>query len=116
MTVPIKIQCVCGQAYAFDVEPVHGRMPYAVACPSCGVDGTEAANEILAQSMPAPSDVSVAPLKVTLASPVRASAVTASQRSTRIPGQMDRSQARKEARAKVLWGDKPNEITGFLMA
>jgi hypothetical protein len=24
--VPIKIQCGCGQKYAFDVEPVGGRM------------------------------------------------------------------------------------------
>jgi hypothetical protein len=33
---PIKIQCGCGQRYAFDVEPVHGRMPSPVARPVCG--------------------------------------------------------------------------------
>jgi hypothetical protein len=43
--VPIKIVCHCGQKYAFDVEPVNGRMPVAVACPVCGRDGTLAANE-----------------------------------------------------------------------
>src|SRR6185369_14051796 len=46
---PIKIQCGCGQKYVFDVEPVGGRMAYAVQCPACGVDGTAAANEVIAQ-------------------------------------------------------------------
>lgn len=46
----VKLQCVCGQKYTFDVEPVNGQMPYAVTCPSCGADGTEAANLVLAQS------------------------------------------------------------------
>src|SRR5438067_2388384 len=45
----IKIECRCGQRYAFDVEPVYGRMPYPIACPICGADGTPAANEMLAQ-------------------------------------------------------------------
>jgi hypothetical protein len=43
--VPIKIICHCGQKYAFDVQPVDGRMPVAVNCPVCGRDGTLAANE-----------------------------------------------------------------------
>lgn len=53
--MPIKISCGCGQRYAFDVEPVNGRMPSAVACPVCGADGTVAANQIIAQSLPTPS-------------------------------------------------------------
>ena len=53
--MPIKITCGCGQKYAFDIEPVNGRMPGAVACPVCGADGTVAANQIIAQSMPAPA-------------------------------------------------------------
>lgn len=48
--IPIKIQCSCGQRYAFDIEPVNGRMPAPVACPVCGADGTVAANEIIAQA------------------------------------------------------------------
>ena len=36
----IKIQCGCSQRYAFDIEPVNGRMPSPVACPACGADGT----------------------------------------------------------------------------
>jgi hypothetical protein len=46
--IPIEIQCGCGQKYAFEVEPVGGRMPSAVACPACGADGTAAANAIIA--------------------------------------------------------------------
>lgn len=43
--VPVKIECGCGQRYAFDVEPLNGRMPAPIKCPSCGMDGTAAANE-----------------------------------------------------------------------
>jgi hypothetical protein len=46
--MPVKIQCGCGQRYAFDIEPVCGRMPGRVACPVCGMDGTRVANEIIA--------------------------------------------------------------------
>jgi hypothetical protein len=46
--IPVKIQCGCGQRYAFDIEPVCGRMPRSVACPVCGADGTGAANEVIA--------------------------------------------------------------------
>jgi hypothetical protein len=46
--IPIKIQCGCGQRYAFDIEPFCGRMPFPVACPVCGADGTSAANEVIA--------------------------------------------------------------------
>jgi uncharacterized protein YxjI len=51
----LKIQCGCGTKYAFDVEPVNGRMPTPVGCPSCGTDGTYTANEMLAKIIqPAP--------------------------------------------------------------
>ena len=46
----IKILCSCGQKFAFEVEPVSGQMPFPVTCPACGADGTEAANQVLAQS------------------------------------------------------------------
>ena len=46
--MPVKIQCGCGQRYAFDIEPFCGRMPFSVACPVCGADGTSAANEVIA--------------------------------------------------------------------
>ena len=47
----LKIRCDCGQKYKFDVEPVNGRMPFTVACPICGVDGTEKANAILRETI-----------------------------------------------------------------
>lgn len=52
--VPIKIECECGQHYAFDVEPANGRMPCAVSCPTCGADGTPAADESISQQLGAP--------------------------------------------------------------
>lgn len=51
--IPVSILCSCGQNYTFEVEPVAGRMPGAVACPSCAVDGTEAANASIAQTLAA---------------------------------------------------------------
>ncbi len=51
--VPVKIECGCGQRYAFDVEPVNGRMPASIACPACGMDGTSAANEAIAYMLAA---------------------------------------------------------------
>jgi hypothetical protein len=43
----LKLVCGCGQKYKFNVEPLGGRMPFAVKCPVCGADGTSAANAIL---------------------------------------------------------------------
>jgi hypothetical protein len=45
----LKIVCQCGQKYKFDVEPVNGRMPVAVNCPTCNAEGTAAANARLAE-------------------------------------------------------------------
>jgi len=62
----LKVECECGQRYAFDVEPVHGRMPAPVACPTCGADGTGKANAMLAQ-MPVAASRAIAPVAVPLA-------------------------------------------------
>jgi len=130
--IEIRIQCGCGQPYAFDVEPVGGRMPSAVACPVCGADGTVAANAVLAQSAPAqpaavaafagePTSVGGLPLRVAgLAHSDQPAAVTspaparpASRRPTSVP-QIDRVQVLHEARAKISWGDPPEEVLKFL--
>ena len=154
--LPIKIQCGCGQKYAFDVEPVNGQMPYTVACPVCGVDGTEAANSALAQTLgvsmvqaapvlvgasasPAGASmggIAVAPPPPTAASspariagpppglarvaapPPAAPAQTQSQPAGRkplLPGQITPEQAQIEGRAKIFWGDSPDEVKKFLM-
>ena len=50
----IKIECSCGQHYKFDVEPENGLMPVPVACPTCGTDGTEAANRLIQRALAVP--------------------------------------------------------------
>ena len=47
--IPVKIYCYCGQKYAFEVQPVDGRMPVPVACPVCKRDGTADANQFIAK-------------------------------------------------------------------
>jgi len=60
--IPVKIYCICGQKYAFEVQPVDRRMPVPVACPTCKRDGTADANNYLSkvlngktQPLPPPS-------------------------------------------------------------
>jgi hypothetical protein len=50
----IRVECPCGQAYTFAVEPVNSRMPCAVACPVCGADGTQLANQFIELATGAP--------------------------------------------------------------
>jgi tetratricopeptide (TPR) repeat protein len=45
--IPVKIFCSCGQKYSFEVQPLDGRMPFPVACPACGQDGTHQANQFI---------------------------------------------------------------------
>jgi hypothetical protein len=70
--IPIKIQCGCGQRYAFDVEPTDGRMTSAVTCPSCGADGTATADEMIAQTLAAQPAAPPTPPPVTRLRPVAA--------------------------------------------
>jgi hypothetical protein len=53
--IAVKIQCNCGQKYAFDVEPVGTFPPSTVACPACGADGTASANQFISQSLTVPT-------------------------------------------------------------
>src|SRR5437899_5413188 len=128
----IKVECGCGQHYAFDVDPNWPRMPQPVACPTCGVDGTSAANEALAQHRQPQVAVAVAApafapaLRVpglsrtnapSAAETVEApsAAAPAAARPRLLPGQVERPQAQSEARAKIFWGDPPEEVVKFLM-
>ena len=125
--IPIKIECGCGQRYAFDVEPVNGRMPCAVACPICGVDGSFAANAVIAQSMPAQPAVAAAsaggvylraaarPLQVHQVATAASTPAAPPRRTAPLPGQIDHTQAEHEARAKILWGDPPEEVIKYLL-
>jgi hypothetical protein len=56
--IPVKIHCGCGQNYAFEAEPVGGRMPAPVTCPVCGADGTETANAFIAGALAARAETS----------------------------------------------------------
>jgi hypothetical protein len=46
----VKIQCGCGQRYAFDVDEGARQLSSPISCPSCGADGTAAADAFLAQN------------------------------------------------------------------
>jgi hypothetical protein len=50
----VRVECPCGQAYEFPVEPVNNVMPCAVACPVCGTDGTQQANQFIQLATGAP--------------------------------------------------------------
>jgi hypothetical protein len=65
--VNIKIVCGCGQKYSFDVYPFNGRMPAPVHCPVCGMDGTAAANEIMARTLGAPPPAAPMPTLIPVA-------------------------------------------------
>jgi hypothetical protein len=89
----VKIQCPCETRFAFDVEPVNGRMPVRVNCPGCGADRTDLANELIREKLagaaapaPAPPPVPVPlavpaparqPLQVNVAEPAAAAAPVA---------------------------------------
>jgi hypothetical protein len=122
--MPIKIECGCGQHYAFDVEPVNGRMPSTVACPACGADGTDTANEFISQQLaalpvavaasdPEPAHIVASQNPIRVAIPAK-NAPTTTKRNL-LPGQVDRTQAEHEARAKAMWGDSQDEVTKYLM-
>jgi hypothetical protein len=125
--VPVKIECGCGQHYAFDAEPVNGLMPSMISCPGCGKDGTAVANEIIAQSLAAEPDAVVTlparagGLRLSASEPSTGAVVHS---ATSLPrgaphatqlGLVDRNQAEVEARAKVSWGDPPEAVIKYLM-
>jgi len=123
--IPIKIQCGCGQHYAFDAEPVAGQLPVPVNCPTCGADGTAAANEIIAASRPPDPTWAAGSIRVRVSTsepPTETASVAGLANSiprkaphVSPPGQVDRAQAEVEARAKVSWGDPPENVLQFLM-
>jgi hypothetical protein len=120
MMIPIKIQCECGQRYAFDVEPVNGRMTSPVACPVCGADGTIAANAIIAQNaQPQPAVAPGTKVRLHVATPAStiqpAVSAPAPRRGALLPGQLDPAKAEAEARSKIFWGDPAKDVVQFLM-
>jgi hypothetical protein len=128
MTLPIKIECTCGQHYSFDVEPVNGRLPWPVACPTCGADGTEVANEAITLTLAAEPEVAVAApvaqaapmavathpggsLRVATAShaPAAAAAAPAAAPSLRVSGAAHSAAAPSET---ISYRPKPGRLPG----
>lgn len=66
----LKVTCYCGQKYQFDVEPVNGRMPFAVNCPVCNADGTALADRLIDEQSSA-----IAPVPVIAVSPPAAESI-----------------------------------------
>ena len=114
----IKITCGCGQRYAFDVEP-GSPLTSAIHCPQCGVDGTAAANEMIAARTAAAAPPIPPPqnagggLKINRSesSPVP----TGVRVDSRALGLVEPETAKAEARAKILWGDTPEAVARYLM-
>lgn len=86
--IELKVQCDCGQKYKFDVEPLNGRMPFTVACPVCGVDGTARANSLLREmpafQTPPPPPVAVAIPAAIPVAPAAAPAVASASAPPRL--------------------------------
>jgi transcription elongation factor Elf1 len=64
LSKPMEIKITCGSCdtkFAFDVEPIHGRMPAPVNCPECGLEATEQANAEIQSSLAASSPGHPAP-------------------------------------------------------
>jgi hypothetical protein len=111
--VSVKIECGCGQHYAFDIEPVDWKRPSTVTCPTCGADGTANANDIIARSQPAPG--SGALLKLSHSEHPVQSMPAGVKLDARALGLVDCATAETQARAKISWGDSPEEVTKYLM-
>ena len=116
--IPIKIQCSCGQKYAFEVEAPAGVMPYPVVCPICGTDGKPAANLAITQHLPVQTAGTPPPLPVRAAQPppppLSSPSSTVRRNAAGIP-QKEPAQVVIEAKAKISWGDTPDEVIKFMM-
>jgi len=107
----IKIDCGCGTRFKFDVEPVNGRMPVRVQCPSCSNDATTDANQIIARDSPytpppssAPPSPSPAPMAVRLSPSQPGEAIRVTTPSLRVaaPPVADHSALHAPAAASLL--------------
>jgi hypothetical protein len=89
------------------------------------MDGTDAANAAVAQSVPQPQPepTVLRPTSLRVAVPTGSEQTTtfaplarsvARRSALTLPGQVDRVQARHEARAKISWGDAPQSVIGYL--
>ncbi len=124
MMIPIKIECGCGQHYAFDADSGVYLLPGAIACPACGADGTATANGVISQSLSAQPTVAAATgsgsrIRVATPPPVQPALAPSPrvrpQEAKLRAGEVDHTKAQNEARAKIIWGDPPEEVIKYLM-
>ena len=47
----MKIQCPCGAKYAFELTPEMAREPVKFVCPQCGLDSSEAVNQLVQEQL-----------------------------------------------------------------
>src|SRR2546428_11614351 len=45
----MKIQCSCGMKYSFEVRPEMAARPIRFVCQACGLDSSDAVNELIRQ-------------------------------------------------------------------
>ena len=103
--ITVKVQCGCGQKFAFDVEPVNGRMPQPVKCPVCGADGTAAANEIIARMLPPPRPAGLGihrPPEISAPATAHTPPPLAVAAAPAIPGRPYPTTAKSGAKTKVI--------------
>jgi hypothetical protein len=112
--VPVKIECECGQNYAFDVEPANGKMPTAINCPACGADGTMAANDYISLQLPPAAMAQTVPGP----GPIRLARVQAEAQpmASSLPPADDpaRTKLVRQARANMISGDSTEQVAAFL--
>lgn len=86
----VKVLCECGTKFAFDIEPIGGKMPAPISCPSCSRDATEAANEVIAAQLgmtAVPSGaVSAPPVQPASGAPLTVAPPAAGVSSMRVAG------------------------------
>ncbi|MBA4146805.1 MAG: hypothetical protein H0X66_01730 [Verrucomicrobia bacterium] len=99
----LKIQCHCGTKYKFEFQPVDGRVPFQVICPTCGTDATEFANSRVQDMMGgAPATPSIA--ATTGAAPMSpAISAASSAPATSLPSKL---RVRSEAPAPAIHDDQ----------
>lgn len=112
----VKILCSCGSKYSFDLDQPVLLSAASVACPACGADGTDAANDIIREAMgtgdsaPAPDPV---PQAAPTASPLSQQPVP--HRLASPPPSVSQSPALKDPKPKRAYGE-PNLAMGTVGA
>src|SRR5712692_331024 len=81
----MKIQCPCGMKYSFEIRPEMAARPIRFVCQACGLDSSDAVNELIRQQFgtvgtpavtvqaPPPAPKPRAPIRIAAPAPAVAS-------------------------------------------